>query len=292
MKSLLHLYVACLIGTTTIHAQTVMDGPDAPLMGFSYSAGAYTLTLSNPPTSNNYNQQYAEVDLNVPDPTDPAQAWMFQGYIIHQVLHDSVTLEQLDDPALARVVVQTDIQDSIGDLYNAFFDGPSGSCVLSLMVSASNTGLQMMHTLTTDPFTNQPYQDSVTYCFVARAYASNLYRTATFCPNEPFNFIASTRNPSGAMPRYCVNSSTVGVSDMMEDDPLIRIYPNPTHDVITIDGPGRYQIRVMDGLGRFLDEQAGSSKMVMDLSRYTPGKYLLEVVDGSGRRRIEQVMRH
>lgn len=288
---LIYFPIALFLGMyiTPSLGQSVLEGPDAPVVDFSYSQDTFTLDLYNPFSSNNYSEVYMEMDPMVPDPSDPAQHWRFQGYIIYQLLHDSVGLDQLGDIGLARIVGQSDLQDTITVLYNTEFDSLSNTCAPVQMVSGSNAGTQLTYNFSTDVFSSAPFQPNETYCFLAVAYASNLFRMNEDCPNDPQHFLMSTKGPNGVIPIYCVSGNSLGFDDL-QNGIDITVYPNPSEGLFTCTSRNLARINIIDQLGRTVKTMEFEDEMLIDLSGEPRGTYYLELITESAVRGYHKVV--
>ena len=78
----------------------------------------------------------------------------------------------------------------------------------------------------------------------------------------------------------------------IEDDMVLDMvaYPNPTYDKVFFKGGdpnGTYHIRLVDKLGRVLDQKSvPAAKLEVEMGRYTNGSYLIEVVEDRSERRV------
>ena len=78
----------------------------------------------------------------------------------------------------------------------------------------------------------------------------------------------------------------------LEDDMVLDMvaYPNPTYDKVFFKGgdpTGTYHIRLVDKLGRVLDQRSVPAvKLEVEMGRYTNGSYLIEVVEDRSERRV------
>lgn len=278
LKLITLLFLAFSICT---NAQPVLQGPDAPAATFTYSNGVFEMTLSNPGTSNNYNEMYLEMDTTI-DPNAPSQLMDFQGYIIYQVAHDSILQSELDDISLSRIVGQSDLQDTIIDCYNTLYDQVAQICVPTMQVSGNNAGTQYVYNFDVDVFTGGPYIDGQSYCFVPVAYAVNPWRTHPNCPNSPNVFIRSKKGPTGGgLLYYCVNAD-IDVSDGPEvsKDIDVQIFPNPAQDQLTIQCSSDVlqSIVITDATGRIVHTSATTKHNTqLDVSALPAGVYFVNV---------------
>ena len=84
----------------------------------------------------------------------------------------------------------------------------------------------------------------------------------------------------------------------IEDDLILDIiaYPNPTYDKVMFEGGdpvGIYHIRVVDKLGRVLEQKSiPFQEFILEMGRYNNGTYLIEVVeDKTGKRKIFNIVK-
>ena len=145
------------------------------------------LNLSNGPTSNNFLEEYIEFDPLIISP--PGQDWdpyfRFQGYQLYQLASVSVSVTDLDNPDLARLVYQCDLEDSVENLINYNFDVSIGANVPSLEVAATNQGIQHSVSITEDQFAlqNKKLVNNQAYYFMSVAYGYNKYKD--YDPTDP-----------------------------------------------------------------------------------------------------------
>ena len=84
----------------------------------------------------------------------------------------------------------------------------------------------------------------------------------------------------------------------IEDDFILDIiaFPNPTYDKVMFEGGdpvGIYHIRVVDKLGRILEQKSiPFQEFILEMGRYNNGTYLIEVVeDKTGKRKIFNIVK-
>lgn len=165
----------------------VLNGPDAPDVSIVELDQELVLNLSNGPTSNNFLEQYIEFDPLIISP--PGQSWdpyfRFQGYQLYQLASASVSVTDLDNPDLARLVYQCDIEDTVENLINYNFDVSIGANVPTLEVEATNQGIQHSVSITEDQFAlqNKKLVNNQTYYFMSVAYGYNKYKD--YDPTNP-----------------------------------------------------------------------------------------------------------
>ena len=165
----------------------VLNGPDAPDVEVVELDQELVLNLSNGTTSNNFLEKYIEFDPLIISP--PGENWdpyyRFQGYQVYQLSSFSVSVTDLDDPSKARLVYQSDIEDTVANLVNYNFDVTIGANVPTLEVSASNQGIGHSVTITEDQFAlgNKKLVNNQTYYFMAVAYGYNKFKD--YDPTDP-----------------------------------------------------------------------------------------------------------
>ena len=201
----------------------IIDGPDAPNLTIREYDQKLILLLSNSPLGNNANEDYWETDNTIPeywvnviqnpihtgkDTTTgndtiiygPTQVdsipynrkFRFEGYQIYQVIGPEVGANDLDDPNLARLVRQFDVENydsitggPIGTLINWEFDEAIQVPVPKLKVNGANTGIEHSFEITQDAFAtgNKQLVNYKTYYFIAVAYAYNNFWPYSIDPN-------------------------------------------------------------------------------------------------------------
>ena len=158
----------------------VLNGPDAPDIDIVELDRELVLNLSNGPTSNNFLESYKELDPLIISPA--GETWdpyyRFQGYQLYQLSSASVSVTDLDNPDLARLVFQSDIKDSVENLVNYNFDVSIGANVPTLEVSGSDLGITNSIQITEDQFAtgNKDLVNNQTYYYMGVAYGYNNYK--------------------------------------------------------------------------------------------------------------------
>ncbi|MDR2281575.1 MAG: hypothetical protein LBE37_00120, partial [Sphingobacterium sp.] len=164
----------------------ILDGPDAPHLTIREYDQRLIMLLSNPPYSNNANEDYEELDTEIPEilangnkPED--RSYRFEGYQIFQVYGPEVGANDLDNPTLAQLIYQFDIVnyksngEPIGRLINWEFDSDLGADVPKEKVNGNNAGIEHSFEVTIDAFAvgDRRLVNYKTYYFIAVAYAYN-----------------------------------------------------------------------------------------------------------------------
>ncbi len=170
----------------------LLDGPDAPDLTAQELDKEIILYLRNTsPLSNNVGEGYIELDPTIPEtnvdgePND--QYYRFQGYQVYQLKNSEVSVADLEESSLARLVFQCDIRDvdengaPIAQIVNYEFDEQIGLPVPKEKVNGANEGISHSIRITTDQFAQGDTRliNFKKYYFLAVAYAYNEY--------EPYN---------------------------------------------------------------------------------------------------------
>jgi hypothetical protein len=173
----------------------VLDGPDAPDLVIQELDKQLLFTITNNPyTSNNYEaKRYADFDPGIVLPSNPTgdNIYRFQGYIVYQILDNTVGATDLNNTSLARPVFQCDVKDGVKQLINYNSD-PTLGLVPQLMVSGADQGIQNSFSITQDLFSSTSDNHLVNfknYYFIAVSYAYNNF--LTYVPNVPPTTLAN-----------------------------------------------------------------------------------------------------
>lgn len=139
------------------------------------------ISIYNPTTSNNANEDYAELDpfiLNVDNDPNFDNYYRFQGYQVYQLLNDDVSSTDLGDLSLARLVFQCDVKDTISKLVNYTYDSDMGASIPTVMVDGNNEGIRHSFNVTEDLFAtgDRTLVNFKTYYYMVIAYASNQFK--------------------------------------------------------------------------------------------------------------------
>jgi hypothetical protein len=163
----------------------ILSPPDAPKLTIQELENELILLIENPISSNNYQEAYKQLDeINIPDPTVD-RFYRFEGYQIFQLKDESVSVSDIADPTLARLVVQCDKKNDIDRIINFEFDEALGFSVPVEKVDGANSGIQHSFKLTEDAFASGDRRliNHKTYYYVAVAYAFNEFKK--YDPNDP-----------------------------------------------------------------------------------------------------------
>ncbi|MFN3917549.1 MAG: T9SS C-terminal target domain-containing protein [Flavobacteriales bacterium] len=201
----------------------VLDGPDAPDVTIQELDRELIIYLSNSPQSNNSLEDYGW-DTSRPDGIDPTiitppdelangiiwdNRYRFQGYQIYQVKNASVSVTDVNDTDLARIVAQCDRKDNVVNLVNFTFDESINASIPMLMVEAENKGIKHSFKITNDLFAqgNSRLINHKKYYYIAVAYAHNEYKK--YDQNNPLAldgqkkpYLSGRKSPTGSIRSY------------------------------------------------------------------------------------------
>ena len=190
----------------------VLEGPHAPNLSIQEMENQLIITIINPGGSNNFNENYEERDpeiVNTSNLPNFDYSYNFQGYQVFQLLNDEVSVEELDNVNLARLVFQTDIKDSIKKLVNYAVDSEIGTIQPTLMVNGINQGIKHSFLVTEDLFAqgNRKLINHKTYYYIAISYAYNSFKPYSTTDSELFNgqnkpYLASRKAAVGGIKSY------------------------------------------------------------------------------------------
>ena len=207
----------------------VLNGPDAPDVEVIELDKELVLNLSNGSTSNNFLEAYVEFDPLIISP--PGESWdpfyRFQGYQLYQLASPSVSVTDLENADLARLVHQSDVLDEVESLVNYDFDAAIGANVPTLEVSASNEGISHSVSITEDKFAigDKKLVNNKTYYFMAVAYGYNQYKE--YDPNNP-NKLDGQQKP------YKAGRKNIKVYSGIPHKPFTTIYNAEIGDGVEI----------------------------------------------------------
>ncbi len=164
----------------------IIDAPHAPTLLIQELENELILTLSNEINSNNYKEEYVELDpFIIAEDTSADKNYRFQGYQIFQLKDATVSSSELEDKTKARVVAQCDIKDGIGRLINFEFDEVLQAGIPVEKVKGEDTGIKHSFQISEDLFAqgNRTLVNFKRYYYMAIAYAHNNYKD--YIPGDP-----------------------------------------------------------------------------------------------------------
>lgn len=172
----------------------LIDGPDAPDFDIRELENEIVLSLTNDSTSNNYNEEYSEIDPiiksiieSVQDSDITDSTYDFEGYIIYQLKNGQISSSEFRDLNKSRPIVQVDLANNVSKIINYDFDVSVNSDVPTLMVDGDNEGIQHTFSITEDAFASgdKGLVNHKVYYFSIVAYAHNNF--FPYDPGEPLS---------------------------------------------------------------------------------------------------------
>lgn len=160
----------------------VLSGPEAPDMTIQELSNELIIYFSNKPSSNNYLNNYKELDPSIIVDTThykPVDKYYhFEGFKVYQLKNESVTQEELTDASKAKLVFQCDVNNGIKRLVNYEYDANVGGDVAKVKVEGKDNGIQSTFHFTQDEFSissDKKVINNKTYYFYCVAYGYNQY---------------------------------------------------------------------------------------------------------------------
>jgi len=190
----------------------VLEGPHAPNLSIQEMENELIISIYNPTNSNNATEEYEERDPEIVNSDNSPNfdlSYNFQGYQVYQLLINEVSVEELNDVNLARLVFQTDLKDSVAKFVNYEIDSEIGTIQPTLKVNGSNQGIRHSFSIKEDLFAqgNRQLINHKTYHFMAISYAYNNF--APYNPTSPDNlngqnkpYLASRKAAIGGIKSY------------------------------------------------------------------------------------------
>lgn len=221
----------------------IIDPPSAPRLTIQELENELILMIDNPQTSNNYREEYRELDdINI-SPTFADRYYEFEGYQVYQLINDAASVSDLSDNTKVRLVDQCDIENEVGDLINFEFDEALGFSTPVKKVTAANQGIRHSFRVTEDLFAqgDRRLVNHKTYYFVVVAYGYNQYKE--YNPNDPdkldgqkIPYISSRLSFDGSSIKAI---SAVPHNPMPETDGTYQTVPfGSTPQITRLDGTG------------------------------------------------------
>jgi len=213
----------------------IVDGPDAPDISVVELDQELILTLSNAPSSNNFNEEYQEFDPLIP-PGFQDSVYNFQGYSIYQLLKPTVPCDNFDDCDEARLVATVDISDGVGTIVNYEpFNEVSGIFTPAIKVQADDNGIRHSFSITDDRFATEETRlvNHKKYYFTAVAYAYNNY-----LPFDPNNFENTQKAPYLQGRRNISTYTGIPHKNQPENGTVINAQYGDAPEITRIDGEG------------------------------------------------------
>lgn len=266
--------------------QTI-DGPNAPELEIIEMDQKLLIHIWNSPQSNNYVEQYSQIDPTIypsdelieemedaleshnaedireaQENIDEYQSYKFQGYQIYQVANKNVTINDLSNPDLARLVFQCDKKDKVTSIINYDWDTELSAYVPVEKVNGTNEGIQHSIIIDKDYFNSEGYGlvNNLEYYYLGIAYAHNDYIHVDQL--DPVNTLYGQKQPYLAS-----NKAAVGP---------VRVYKAIPHNPSINDGGTQTKADFGDGLEITQHDGHGNSTNWLELKQET----IDEIMDG------------
>lgn len=243
----------------------VIDGPSAPDLTFLELDKEIIVYLSNAKGSNNYKEEYSEWDITIsklnPDSVPQSQRfdslYRFEGYQIYQLKDADVTLENVHDPDLVRLVAQYDITNGVGRLINFYFDKSLNANVPIEECDGGDEGIVHSFKITEDLFGEEDRNlvNHKQYYFTAIAYAYNDYKTYDPIDHETFD---------GQKMPYLAGRKNIKTYTTIPHIPVNGVIFNSEYG----EGPEITRIQGHGNGGRAIEMKKSSIDLLMDKEPY------------------------
>lgn len=155
----------------------VLNGPDAPELKIIEMDKKLIFHISNPSTSNNYLEKYAEKDpaLICDGALNPCDtAYRFQGYQIFQFKDRNVDITDRYDGDLVKQIFQCDIKDGVKKLVNYNWSDDKGANDPVIEVQGLDEGIVHTFVVEKDLFSDGDLVNNKEYYYSAIAYGYNV----------------------------------------------------------------------------------------------------------------------
>ena len=182
----------------------VLSGPEAPDMTIQEMENELIVYFSNKPSSNNYLNQYKELDVTIQvDNThfpNFDKYYRFEGYKLYQLKNNTVIQEELTDPSKAKLIFNCDIENGIKRLINYEYDATTGGDVPKVKIDEtenSDKGIKSTFHFTKDEFSTSQDKKVINnkeYYFFCVAYGYNEY--GKYVEDVPFTVYDPVNNYS------------------------------------------------------------------------------------------------
>jgi hypothetical protein len=264
----------------------ILNGPDAPDLEIRELDRELLIYMKNPPGSNNFGQRYSELDpvipaLGVNGPND--RFYRFQGYKVYQLANSSVSVADLGDVNLARLIYQGDVEDGVGQIVNYPLSEIIGEPIPTEMVAGADDGVVNAIRVTEDLFAqgDPALVNYKAYYYLAIAYGYNNYQdyNVSTRTGQAVAYVVGRKGASGSIRSYtgiprkpdAANGGTVANSqfgdelqvtrlegqgnggralalEKVSEDAIMDGAPWRSDELVYKRGAGPIQVRVVDPL--------------------------------------------
>ncbi len=191
----------------------ILNGPDAPNIDIVELDQELVLAI-NPRTifidGEAYDTEtYFELDRKLEALAAQDPYFRFQGYKVYQLSASDVTVSDIENPDLARLIAQCDVSDGISKLINTSFDPDIETFIPELKIIGNDDGLFHTLHLTQDAFTSERLVNFKKYHYLVLAYASNVDSKNDIVASDGQQYLLGRKNVkvSEGMPHKTENRS-------------------------------------------------------------------------------------
>ncbi|MBC8342428.1 MAG: hypothetical protein H8E61_00425 [Bacteroidetes bacterium] len=269
----------------------VVDGPDAPDLIIQELENELILYVTNRKLSNNYLERYTEWDPAIISPDSLSGAlrydslYRFEGYQIFQVKDASVSVADLHDPDLSRLVAQCDINNGIDQLVNYYYsEAVNGNEPVEEVLGADD-GIVHSFKITEDKFAlgDKKLVNHKKYHYIAIAYSYNEYKPYTQEPGV-INGLFGQKKPYLAGRKSAVGTSikaVVGIPHIVSPEAngtvITGEYGNGPK-IIRVEGQGNGG-NILEFTQKTVDEILNNGKILTPEYDFGHGPINVKVVD-------------
>ncbi len=325
----------------------VLDGPDAPELVVQELDRELILYITNK-QGNNVGEKYKELDPNIPEgktetiteyiamvdslgnqmtdslghpifsqvvrteTTAYDRYYRFEGYQIYQLRDKNVSIAEIYDPALSRIVFQCDIKNSdkngnaIGTLINFNYNEQLGASVPQEMVKGANQGISHSVKITEDQFADGDKRivNHKKYYYIAVAYAYNQYKAYSQdefgLDGQKMPFLAGRKSPTGsikpiiAIPHKTeVEASGTVLNSKYGDQPMITRFEGHGNGGLILDLTKASIDKIMSGhpwkvdRAEYVANAGPISVKVIDPLNVKGDNYMLYFTNPSNRNEVD-----
>jgi hypothetical protein len=271
----------------------VLDGPDAPTLTSQELDKEVILYIDNSPLSNNKGEKYTEFDPSIPFHSSTGQVYdqyyKFEGYQIFQLKDATVSVADIYDADLSRLVFQCDVknfdkeQNAIGKLVNYTYNDNIGGNIPQEMVSGGNEGIKHSITITEDQFASGDKRlvNHKKYYYIAISYAYNNYATYSQDPNvldglngQKHPYLAGRKGSGGA----AITPITVipHIPSVEANGTLMQASYGDQPQITRVEGQGNGGL-VLDLTQSSIDKIMSAGSIRADEATYEPNKGPLQI---------------
>lgn len=157
----------------------LIDGPDSPELSIVEMDNKFIVHIWNKSGSNNYLEQYNAVDPFIPeDVAEKDRYFKFQGYQVFQLKNKDITVNEINNLDVSRLVFQCDVKDGVSQIVNYTWREEWQANIPSVEVQGADQGITHTFTIVEDMFATEAKRlvNHKEYYYLAIAYAHNDFK--------------------------------------------------------------------------------------------------------------------